>query len=233
MRGVKVQIPVQPVRLLGRDVTSRDNVKTLKDLEGKELAGARATTNYQMFEFFAKQQGVDISKFKVVNTATPGLVSYAHRGSRRRDPALGTGLHADAGRRSPASARIDLNIAKTWKAFSKAAHAFRISASPRMPIGPMRTRTRCRSSTPSTRRRRSGSPKNPDEAAPLILPKSRRPRSMQAARRHDPSNDRLGDEARRRGEIRKDIQAVYKAGMDINYLPSMPSDASIYDKPLK
>jgi len=35
------------------------------------------------------------------------------------------------------------------------------------------------------------------------------------------------------GEIKKDIQAVYKAGMEINYLPSMPSDASIYDKPLK
>ena len=26
---------------------------------------------------------------------------------------------------------------------------------------------------------------------------------------------------------------LYKAGMEINYLPSMPSDASIYDKPLK
>ena len=58
-------------------VTSRDSVKTLKDLEGKELAAARATTNYEMFEFFAKQQGVDLAKFKVVNTATPGLISYA------------------------------------------------------------------------------------------------------------------------------------------------------------
>jgi hypothetical protein len=26
---------------------------------------------------------------------------------------------------------------------------------------------------------------------------------------------------------------VYKAGMDIGYLPSMPSAASIYDKPLR
>ena len=30
-----------------------------------------------------------------------------------------------------------------------------------------------------------------------------------------------------------DIEAVYKAGMEISYLPSMPSGASIYDKPLK
>ena len=34
-------------------------------------------------------------------------------------------------------------------------------------------------------------------------------------------------------DIKKDIEAVYKAGMEINYLPSMPSAASIYDKPLK
>ena len=33
--------------------------------------------------------------------------------------------------------------------------------------------------------------------------------------------------------IKKEIEAVYKAGMEINYLPSMPSAASIYDKPLK
>ena len=43
----------------GTVVTSRDTVKTLKDLEGKELAGARSTTNYQMYEFFAKRQGVE------------------------------------------------------------------------------------------------------------------------------------------------------------------------------
>ena len=34
-------------------------------------------------------------------------------------------------------------------------------------------------------------------------------------------------------EVRKDIELVYKAGMDIGYLPSMPSAASIYDKPLR
>ena len=30
-----------------------------------------------MFEWFAKRQGVDISKFQVVNTATPGLIGFA------------------------------------------------------------------------------------------------------------------------------------------------------------
>jgi len=37
----------------------------------------RSTTNYQMSEFFEKRAGVDVSKVKVVNTAPPGLISYA------------------------------------------------------------------------------------------------------------------------------------------------------------
>ena len=46
------------------------------------------------------------------------------------------------------------------------------------------------------------------------------------------SNERLAMKLTKASEIRKDIEAVYKAGMEINYLPSMPSAASIYDKPL-
>ena len=46
-------------------------------------------------------------------------------------------------------------------------------------------------------------------------------------------NQMLAMKLTKAADIKKDIQAVYKAGMDINYLPSMPSDASIYDKPLK
>src|SRR4029079_1100288 len=77
IRGVKVRYLFTLFDYWGTVVTSRDSVKTLKDLEGKEIAAARATTNYKMFEFFAKRQGVDVPKFKVVNTAPPGLVSYA------------------------------------------------------------------------------------------------------------------------------------------------------------
>ena len=47
------------------------------------------------------------------------------------------------------------------------------------------------------------------------------------------SNERLAMKLTKAGDSKQDIQAVYKAGMEINYLPSMPSDASIYDKPLK
>src|SRR5258705_12842402 len=76
-RGVKVKYLFNLFDFWGAVVTSRPEVKTLKDLEGRQLAAAKATTNYVMFEFFAKKSGVDISKIEVVNTATPGLIGYA------------------------------------------------------------------------------------------------------------------------------------------------------------
>ena len=52
-------------------------MKSLRDIEGKDLAAAKGTTNYVMFDWFARQLGADPAKFSVVNTATPGLVGYA------------------------------------------------------------------------------------------------------------------------------------------------------------
>src|SRR3972149_1072654 len=66
-RGVKVKYLFNLFDFWGGVVTSRPEVKTVKDLEGKELAAARATTNFVMFEFFAKKLGADVAKIKVVN----------------------------------------------------------------------------------------------------------------------------------------------------------------------
>src|SRR5882762_6608548 len=77
IRGVKVAYLFNLFDFWGAVVTSRPDVKSLRDLEGKELAAARGTTNYLMFDWFARQQGVDPAKLSVVNTATPGLVGYA------------------------------------------------------------------------------------------------------------------------------------------------------------
>ena len=74
--------------------------------------------------------------------------------------------------------------------------------------------------------------KNPDEAAPLLA-KGAPPEELKAVAAMIRSNERLGMKFVAANDIKKDIEAVYKAGMEINYLPSMPSAASIYDKPLK
>jgi hypothetical protein len=47
----------------GAVVTSRPDVKELKDLESKDLAAAKGTTNYVMFDWFARQLGADTGKF--------------------------------------------------------------------------------------------------------------------------------------------------------------------------
>jgi ABC-type nitrate/sulfonate/bicarbonate transport system substrate-binding protein len=77
IRGVKVTYLFNLFDYWGAVVTSKPEVKTLKDLEGKDLVAAKGTTNYVMFEWFARQLGVDTGTFSVVNTATPGLVGYA------------------------------------------------------------------------------------------------------------------------------------------------------------
>jgi NitT/TauT family transport system substrate-binding protein len=77
VRGVKVAYLFNLFDFWGAVVTSRPDVKTLKDLEGKDIAAAKGTTNYVMFDWFARQLGADSAKFSVINTATPGLIGYA------------------------------------------------------------------------------------------------------------------------------------------------------------
>ncbi len=229
VRGVKVKYLFNIFDFWGTVVTSRDSVKTLKDLEGKELAGARSTTNYQMYEFFAKKQGVDVSKIKVVNTAPPGLISYAI--ADRADavqiwePAYTLMLAKKSSIRT-----IDLGIEKTWKAFGGAtipylgvgAHAEWADANP---AAVQKLYSAYKAAAEWVQ-------KNPDEAAPLLA-KGAPPEELKAVAAMIRSNERLGMKFLPASAVKKDIEAVYKAGMEINYLPSMPSAASIYDKPLK
>ena len=230
VRGVKVKYLFNIFDFWGTVVTSRDNVKTLKDLEGKELAGARSTTNYQMYEFFAKRAGVDVSKIKVVNTAPPGLISYAI--ADRADavqiwePAYTLMLAKKPGIRT-----IDLGIAKTWKEFSGGndipylgvgAHSDWVDANPG---AVQKIYTTYKQAADWVRA-------NPDQAAPLLA-KGAPPEELKAVAAMIKSNERLGMQFKAANVIKREIEAVYKAGMEINYLPKMPSGESIYDKSLK
>ena len=230
MRGVKVKYLFNLFDYWGAIVTSRDSVKTLKDLEGKELAGARSTTNYQMSEFFAKKQGVDVSKVKVVNTAPPGLISYAIA-DRADAVQIWEPAYTLMLAKKPSIRTIDLNIEKTWKAFRRRHHSL----------------SRCRRARRLGRRQsgqgaealhdlQSGGGVGAEEPGRgrAAARQGRAAGGAEGGRRDDQVERAAGDEAHQgRRDIKKDIEAVYKAGMEINYLPSMPSDASIYDKPLK
>src|SRR5690242_5368536 len=117
VRGVKVTYLFNLFDFWGAVVTSRPEIKTLKDLEGKDLAAAKGTTNYVMFDWFARKQGADTSKFSVVNTATPGLVGYA-LADRASAVQLWEPAYTTLRAKKPAMRTLDLQIAVRWTAFA-------------------------------------------------------------------------------------------------------------------
>src|ERR1700688_2680668 len=70
IRGVKVTYLFNLFDFWGTVVTSHPEIKSLRDLEGKDLVAAKGTTNYVMFDWFAPQVGAYPAKFSGVNTAT-------------------------------------------------------------------------------------------------------------------------------------------------------------------
>jgi NitT/TauT family transport system substrate-binding protein len=229
-RGVKVKYLFNLFDFWGAAVTSRDGVKTLKDLEGKELAAARSSTNYVMFEFLAKKQGVDVSKIKVVNTAPPGLVSYAIA-DRADAIQLWEPAYTLLMAKKPGIRTLDLKMEETWKAFAGgsrmpylgvAAHADWADQNPQLV---QRLYTTYKQAAEWIQ-------KNPDEAAKVIEPKATA-EDQKALATLIRANDRLGISLVPAAEVKKEIEAVYKAGIDVGYFPSQPSSATIYDKPLQ
>src|SRR5450830_962815 len=229
-RDVKVKYLFNLFDYWGTVVTSRPEIKLLKDLEGKQLAAASSTTNFVMFEFFAKKQGVDVSKVQVVNTAPPGLVGYA-LADRADAIQLWEPAYTLLKAKKPDIRMIDTGINKTWKSFAGgeripylgvAAHNDWIAAN--QALIPKLYATY----------KEAGEfiAKNPEEEAALIAPKST-PEDRAALVSLIKANDRLGMSVVPAGEVAKQIEAVYKAGVDVGYFKSQPSNDTIYAKPMK
>ena len=229
-RGVKVKYLFNLFDFWGAVVTSRPEIKTVKDLEGKQLAAARSTTNFVMSEFFAKQQGVDVSKIEVVNTAPPGLVGYA-LADRADAVQLWEPAYTLLKAKKPDIRILDTSMSKTWKSFAGgeripylgvAAHSDWIEAN--QALIPKLYATY----------KEAGDyiAKNPEEAVTLIAPKST-PEDRAALVSLIKSNERLGMSVVPAGEVTKQIEAVYRAGIDVGYFKSQPSNDTIYNKPMK
>jgi ABC-type nitrate/sulfonate/bicarbonate transport system substrate-binding protein len=229
-RGVKVKYLFNLFDFWGTIVTSRPDIKTVKDLEGKQLAAASSTTNFVMSEFFAKQQGVDPSKIQVVNTAPPGLVGYA-LADRADAVQLWEPAYTLLKSKKPDIRMLDTNMAKTWKSFAGgeripylgvAAHDDWIAAN--QALIPKLYATYKAAGDYITA--------HPEEAAALIAPKASTP-DRAALVSLIKANDRLGMSVVPAGELAKQIDAVYKAGIDVGYFKTMPSNDTIYTKPMK
>jgi NitT/TauT family transport system substrate-binding protein len=229
-RGVKVKYLFNLFDYWGTVVTSRPAIKSLKDLEGKQLAAARSTTNFVMSEFFAKRQGVDVSKIEIVNTATPGLVGYA-LADRADAVQLWEPAYTLLKAKKPDIRILDNGMDKTWKSFAGgeripylgvAAHDDWIE----------QNQTLIPKLYATYQEAGEFIAKNPEEATALIAPKSTA-EDRAALVSLIKANDRLGMSVVPAGEVRQQIEAVYKAGIDVGYFKSMPSGNTIYAKPMK
>jgi NitT/TauT family transport system substrate-binding protein len=229
-RGVKVTYLFNLFDFWGAVVTSRPEIKTLKDLEGKDLAAAKGTTNYVMFDWFARQLGADTAKFQVINTATPGLIGYAMADRAAAvqlwEPAYTTLLSKKSDMRT-----IDLSIADSWKKFTGsrnipylgvAAHIDWAEKNPKL-IPKLYA---------AYKEAAEWVVAHPDDAAKLISAKGT-PDDQKAIAELIRANDRLGMNLQWASDEQKEIKAVYAAGKSIAFLPSDPSDATIYQAPAK
>ena len=224
-RGIKASYLFNIFDYWGTVVSSRPDIKTLADLPGKQLAAAKGTTNYTMFAWFAKQQGVDPESLQVVNTATPGLVGYAL--AERADAVqLWEPAYTLVKAAMPGIHTIDLNIAKVWRAFAGgsvipylgvAAHQEWIDAH-RDLIAPLYRAYKLAAAWVTA---------NPDAAAPLVATlKGDADRQAIAALIRD--NSRLALNLKPAGKITKEIEATYRAGLDVGLFKEMPPASSIY-----
>ena len=230
IRGVKVTYLFNLFDYWGTVVTSRAEVNSLRDIEGKDLAAAKGTTNYVMFDWFARQLGADPGKFSVVNTATPGLVGYAlaDRATAIQlwEPAYTT-LHA----KKPDIKVLDLRIEENWR---------KVTGSKNIPYLGVAAHVdwaeKNRDLIPKLYAAYSEAGEwttaHPEEAAKLIMPKGTDD-DRKAVAELIRANDRLGMNIRTAAEVSKEIKSVYDAGKSIAFLPSDPSAATIYDGPMK
>ena len=228
VRGVKVTYLFNLFDYWGAVVTSRPEIKTLKDLEGKDLAAARGTTNYVMFDWFARQQGLDASKLQVVNTATPGLVGYALADRASAVHIWEPGYTLLVSRKKDVRT-LDLNLAATWRAFAGgtaipylgvAAHTKWVDAN--KPLLP-----RLFAAYGDAAKWIKA---NPEAAAKLISPQATA-EDQAALASLISANDRLGINVAPASALSKEIAAVYRAGQQIGFLPKQPDAASIYAEP--
>jgi len=224
-RGIKTSYLFNIFDYFGTVVTGRPDIKTLADLKGKQIAAAKGTTNYTMFEWFAKQQGVDPDSFQVINTATPGLVGYA-LADRADAVQIWEPAYTLVKAVRPNIGTIDLNIAKVWHEFAGgsvipnlgvAAHQEWIDKH-RDLIAPLFRAYKAAAAWVTA---------NPAAAAPLVAP-TREDAERQGLAALIRDNSRLAMNLQPAGKISKEIAAAYRAGLAVGLYKQLPPESSIY-----
>lgn len=224
-RGVAVTYLFNLFDFWGTIVTSNPAVKTLADLEGRTLAAASATTNYAMFQWFAKQDNVDISKIKVENQSTPGLSTMALTG-RTDAVELWEPAYSTLVAQKPDIRTIPLDMSKWQQKFGTgdipylgvAAQLSWAKANPNLVQKMYNTFKQAADWTAA----------NPDEAGKIIaatIPSGNAGVITNLIK----NNDRLQMHVAPAAAMESGIKAVFQAGIGSGYLSKEPPQSVIYD----
>jgi ABC-type nitrate/sulfonate/bicarbonate transport system substrate-binding protein len=230
-RGIKVSYLFNLFDYWSTVVTSRPDIKTLADLKGREVAAAKGTTNYTVFEWFAQRAGVDPKSIKVLNTATAGLLGYA-LADRADAVALWEPAYSMLIARRPGIHTIDLAVANTWSAYAGgelfpnlgvAAHQDWIDKN--------------RDLIPRLYRAYKQAAEwviaHPAEAAPMVAPvKEEGERKTIADMIRD--NSRLAMNLYPASKATKEIEAIYRMGISVGLFKTAPDTAiTVYGGPVE
>jgi ABC-type nitrate/sulfonate/bicarbonate transport system substrate-binding protein len=230
IRGVKVTYLFNLFDYWGAVVTSRPGINTIKDLEGKDIAAAKGTTNYVMFDWFARQLGVDTSKFSVVNTATPGLVGYA-LADRAAAVQLWEPANTVVRAKKVSIQQLDLQIAESWEKKTGSTNIPYLGVAAHLDWAEQH-KALIPKLYAAYKEAGAWISAHPADAAKLISPKGN-DEDRKAIAELIRANDRLGMNIRSAAEVKKEIRSVYDAGKSIAFLPSEPSDATVYTGPMQ
>jgi len=115
-RGANVTYLFNLFDYWGTVVTSDSSISNLSGLSGHTLAAATGTTNYAMFQWFAKQEGLNLDQVKAVNQTTPGLSTMALSG-RTDAVELWEPAYSELLAKKPSIQTINLDYTQWKKAF--------------------------------------------------------------------------------------------------------------------
>lgn len=224
-RGVEAEYLFNLFDYWGAVVTTRDDVQSLADLEGQELAAATGTTNYQMFRWLAAQQGVDMAGVNAINTAPPGLVGYA-MADRAAAVQLWEPAFTSLSAQNPDIRALDLNIRGAWDAFA---------GSENIPYLGVAAHRSWAAENPEAVEALYNAyadaaawvTEHPEEAATIIA-RGGTDDVVQNYTTLIQQNERLGMNVQWAADMADEIRSVYEVGVELDYLPGMPTDATIH-----
>ncbi len=205
-------------------VLSRDpSIKRLKDLEGRSFAADKVTTNYAMFEYFAKKEGVDLSKLNTLSAGSSALLTYITAGRADAiqlwEPAFTQIMVEQPGKYYP------IIYHPSWKKYTGldyspylgvAAHEDWIKQNPSLVEKVYRAFKDAEKWVWA----------NPSEGAEIIANENKLP--LKAIQELLKNNDRLGLNVVPAEKIEKEIFQVFKVGMETGYIEKLPDEGIIY-----